>query len=134
MPSSFRRQGRAMELTLTIGGTLPGLNDYIKQLNISKFRGAELKRKTEKQISAHIRKQLKGACLTGPADIAISWIEPNRKRDKDNISSAKKFIFDALVKNKVLQNDGWANIGTIKEHFSVDPKHPRVVVMISGAE
>ncbi len=54
----------------------------------------------------------------------------NRKRDKDNIAFAKKFIFDALVENHVIPNDGWKNIDSFSDSFKVDTQHPRVEVEI----
>ena len=37
--------------------------------------------------------------------IRFEWHERTKKRDADNIASAKKFILDALVKMRVLQDD-----------------------------
>ena len=48
------------------------------------------------------------------------WVEKNKRRDKDNIAFAKKFIQDALVKEKVLENDGWAQIESWTDAFTVD--------------
>ena len=50
------------------------------------------------------------------------------RRDKDNIAFAKKFIQDALVKEKVLENDGWAQIDSWTDAFAVDAQRPRVEV------
>ena len=54
-----------------------------------------------------------------------------RRRDKDNIAFAKKFIQDALVKEKVLKNDGWAQIESWTDAFAVEAQHPRVEVEIN---
>lgn len=35
----------------------------------------------------------------------FEWHERTKKRDADNIASAKKFILDALVKMRVLEDD-----------------------------
>ena len=37
--------------------------------------------------------------------VRFEWHEKTKKRDADNIASAKKFILDALVKMGVLQDD-----------------------------
>ena len=37
--------------------------------------------------------------------VRFEWHERTKKRDADNIASAKKFILDALVKMKVLEDD-----------------------------
>ena len=61
--------------------------------------------------------------------------EPNTKRDIDNISSfAMKVIQDALVKCRVLDNDGWKNIRGFECEFDVDNKHPRIDVVIEEME
>lgn len=51
--------------------------------------------------------------------------------DLDNISSfGRKVIQDALVKTKVLQNDGWSNIIGFCDSFSVDKDNPRIEIEI----
>ncbi len=123
-----------MEYKFTIDGTLPNLNDYIHQLYISKFRVAELKRTSEQLISAFIKKYLRSVEISKPVQIGILWVEPDKKRDLDNIAAAKKFIFDALVKSKVLQNDGWAQITGFSDSFAVDKENPRIEVTICSLE
>ena len=59
-----------------------------------------------------------------------TWIEQNRKRDKDNIAFAKKFIQDALRLAGILKNDGWAEIAGFSDDFQVDPKGYAVIVEI----
>ena len=56
------------------------------------------------------------------------------RRDKDNIAFAKKFIQDSLVHAGVLQNDGWKHIEHFTDDFAVDPKNPRVEVVIEEFE
>ena len=39
------------------------------------------------------------------------WQEKDKRRDPDNISSAAtKFILDAMVRSKLLDNDGWNQV------------------------
>ena len=64
-------------------------------------------------------------------DIEYTWYEADRRRDKDNIAFAKKFINDALVECGVLPNDGWRNIRTMFDMFDVDATNPRVEVTVS---
>jgi len=115
---------------LVIAGTLPNLNDYIAQLNISKFRGAELKRTTEQRISQSIWRHMKNLQISNPVSAHFRWYEPSKKRDLDNIAFAKKFIFDALVKCRVLKNDGWACVEGFSDSFNVDVANPRVEVVL----
>ena len=59
------------------------------------------------------------------------WVEKNRRRDKDNISSfGRKVIQDALVKMGVLRNDGWENIEGFSDNFAVDKGKPRIEIEI----
>lgn len=66
-----------------------------------------------------------------PVDIRFHWIEPNMKRDKDNIRFAAKFILDALVKMGILKNDGWKSINNLYDKFSVNSNNPRIVVTLT---
>lgn len=68
--------------------------------------------------------------LKYPVHIVFTWIEPNKRRDLDNISFAKKFIIDALVRSDVLIDDGWSYVAGHVDRFKVDKEDPRVVVEI----
>lgn len=78
--------------------------------------------------------QLRSVQFDGPVIMRYTWIEPNRRRDKDNIAFAKKFIQDALIRAGVLANDGWAQIKGFSDDFVVDRKRPRVEVEIEEAK
>lgn len=117
--------------TLTIQGTLPNLNDYINAERRNKHIAAALKRQTEHTVMMYAKSQLRGVRFTAPVRMAYHWYEPNRRRDKDNVSSfGRKCIQDALVRAGILKNDGWAEIDSFSDAFSVDPKNPRIVVEI----
>ena len=111
---------------LTIPGLLPGLNEYIdaERSYKGKYKAASMKRRT----------QLRGVRFTRPVVIRYLWVEPSRRRDKDNIAFAKKFIQDALVEAGVLRNDGWSEIEGFSDDFALDPKNPRVEVTIEEYE
>lgn len=117
-------------LTLVIEGQLPNLNDYTKACRTHRMAGAEMKKHTERIISAYIRKCLKGVILKGTIELSFRWYEPNKKRDLDNICFAKKFILDALVKNEVIKGDGWNCVVGFVDKFYVDKERPRVEVDI----
>lgn len=116
--------------TLIIPGVLPGLNEYISAERRNKYQAASMKKQAEHIISIMIKSQLKGIKFSGPIIMNYKWIEPNRKRDKDNIAFAKKFIQDSLVHSGVIENDGWKNIEYFTDSFDVDAKNPRVEVII----
>lgn len=115
---------------LTIPGRLPGLNEYIAALDVSKHKGAILKRDTQAFIGWHIKKCLRSVHFDRPVVMLYTWVEPDRHRDKDNIAFAKKFIQDALVQMHVLVNDGWQQIEGFMDEFDVDKSHARIEVRI----
>lgn len=121
-----------MHYKLTIPGLLPGLNEYIEAERSykGKYKASAMKKQAENVIGYMIKTQLRGVHFTGPVVIKYTWVEPNRKRDKDNIAFAKKFVQDALVRMGVLDNDGWKHIEYFTDAFAVDAKNPRVEVVI----
>lgn len=110
---------------------LPGLNEYIACMNKSRFRGNDLKKKTEEDIAlcASI-----GLSYHRPYDCAvhlnIHFVESNCRRDYDNIQTGQKFILDALQSIGVIENDGQSYVLPSQYAFSVDPDYPRVEVEI----
>lgn len=115
---------------LTIRGVLPGLNDYINAERTNKYKAAEMKRQAEHAVMYAAKQQLRGVKFTKPVYMAYTWAEPNRRRDKDNIAFAKKFIQDALVRCGVLQNDGWRGVAGFTDTFCVNKDNPHVTVEI----
>ncbi len=123
-----------MTYKFTIRGTLPGLNELIEAERRNRYAGAALKKQSE-SVVMHAARSLGKMRFTEPVYIVYHWYEPNRRRDKDNISSfGRKVIQDALVKSKILQNDGWSNIIGFEDRFEVDKKNPRIVVEIYEVE
>lgn len=102
--------------TITIGGGLPGLNEYIDVERTSRYMAADMKRSVQE------------------AFIRYHWIEPNKRRDPSNIAFAKKFIEDALVDIGIIQNDGWRHVAGFSDSFSVDKDNPRVEVTIEEVD
>jgi Holliday junction resolvase RusA-like endonuclease len=90
---------------LVIPGTLPNLNDYIEAERSHRQKAAAMKRKCEQMIILHIKNQMRGCSFKKPVRIKYTWYEKDRRRDLDNVAFAKKFVQDALVKAKVIQND-----------------------------
>ena len=59
------------------------------------------------------------------------YVEPNRRRDPDNIcAGARKIVFDALQEAKLLQNDGWTHVLDIRSHWLVDGDSPGVGLLV----
>ena len=122
-------------MKLIIPGTLPGLNQYIEALDKNHYTGAALKKSAQRTVEWCAKSQLRKFRPVGPVMMKYTWYEPNKRRDKDNISSfGRKVIQDGLVKAGVLENDGWKHIDGFSDRFRVDGKNPRVEVEIIEVE
>jgi Holliday junction resolvase RusA-like endonuclease len=87
---------------------LPSLNDWWYALASNKYVGSKFKKDIEEVIGWSIRQALASKTLHKPNNavvIRFEWHEKTKRRDADNIASAKKFILDALVKTGVLVDD-----------------------------
>ncbi len=120
-----------MTYKIVIPGELPDLNTIIAESK--KGRGKwqpynEMKQEYTNIVAwiakSEIKKQLE------KIDLEITWICPNRRKDKDNIMAGTKFILDGLVQANVIENDGWKQIGDISHKFKVDKHEPRIEVKI----
>lgn len=117
--------------TLIIHGRLPGLNELIDAERRHRQLGAKLKRQAENVVRMYIRQQLRGYKPKTPVTLYYYYYEPNRKRDKDNISAfAHKVIQDSLVKEGIIDNDGWDYVKDFFVRFYVDKGFPRIEVEI----
>lgn len=119
---------------LIIPGRLPGLNEYTTAERSKKYAGARMRKDAEKRIELAAKSQLRGVRFKGPVIMHYTWVEPNRKRDKDNIAFAKKFVQDALVHVGVLENDGWNHIDGFSDRFIVEKSKPRIELEIVEAD
>ena len=82
---------------------LPSLNDYINECRRNRYAAGKMKQDVENEIGYYLR-NLKP--FHYPIKIHFHWIEGNKRRDFDNISSGgRKFILDALVKFEKLPDD-----------------------------
>lgn len=119
------------EYRLVILGRLDGLNEYTAECRRNAYAGAKMKARNENFVRCLIRHQLNGLHIKRPVTIVYRWYEKNRRRDLDNIAFAKKFINDALVKDKVLEDDNWAHVTGYSDEFYVDPENPRIEVILT---
>lgn len=118
-----------------VPGKLPGLNEYTKQNRRNPYIGAAAKRGAQEGIMWAI-KAARLKPMKAPVHIHITWVEPDMRRDKDNIRFAAKFVLDALVEMGVIQNDNWKWIGGsedvgLSDSYRVNAKNPRVIVEIT---
>lgn len=123
-----------MTYRLVIPGSLPGLNEYIEAERRNKYAAANIKRQTESVIISAAKEQLRGVRLTRPVVMRYTWVERNRRRDRDNVAFARKFVQDALVRCGVLRRDGWKEIAGFTDAFMVDRDRPRVEVTLEETE
>ena len=116
---------------LIIHGRLPGLNELIDAERRHRQQGAKLKRDAERTIRMYIRQQLRGYRPKPPVTLYYYYYEPNKRRDKDNIAGfAHKVVQDSLVKEGIIDNDGWEHVKEFYDRFDVDKAFPRVEVEI----
>jgi Holliday junction resolvase RusA-like endonuclease len=116
-----------------IGQRLPSLNDYIDICRYNKYQAATWKKRIDNLIALYIRSHLKGLHIEKQIYVHIHFIEENMKRDVDNVYSASKYIMDALVKMKVLDND---NPKHVKDIFYTHEyaKKSKVIVELEEIE
>lgn len=98
---------------------LPGLNEYIAAMNSNRHRGNAMKRQTQDAIVWAIKAQ-KVPPVEKPVTVIFEWHEATKRRDKDNVAGAKKFILDALQEAKILPNDNNKWIVSFSDLFVYD--------------
>lgn len=117
----------------TIKGKFPGVNEYVDACRKNKHVGARMKREQQRRVTDAITEYGIKPMET-PVDVYIRWHEPNKKRDKDNVRFAIKFILDGLVEAGIISNDKWKNISDLGDDYLVDRDNPRVVVFLNSSE
>lgn len=120
-----------MTARLVITGRLAGLNEYVAAERANRYKGAQMKRDAQVYVEYAIKRQMHGVRFSRPVRLRYLFVEPNKKRDKDNIAAfGHKVIQDALVEMGVLDGDGWAYIEGYVDDFAVDRVNPRIEVTI----
>lgn len=119
---------------IVIPGRLVGMNEIIAANRKSPYVGAKQKKQQQGLVVRAIQFQRIKAVKNYPIKIKINWFEKNYSRDADNITAAKKFIFDALQETNVLRNDRIREINRLSEAFYVDKLNPRIEVTIEEGE
>ena len=130
-----------------VPGPLPGLNEIIAAskkelpwLRNGKNRVYEItvmKKKWSMRVEiqailAH-NEHFRGAPTpyNRPVAVQLEWIEPNNKRDPDNVFAGVKFILDGLENAGILKNDTRKWIMAIDNTFGVNDKlRPGVYVRL----
>lgn len=109
---------------------IPTLNEHDNANRANRFGGASMKKKATNLCATYIRKAInEGFVLKNePTNFEFAWFVKDRRKDKDNISFAKKYIFDGMVKVGLIKNDGWREVGDWEESFEVDKEFERVEI------
>ncbi len=116
---------------IIIEGELTDLNKFIETERRNRYDGARMK----KENTEYVQWKTKGIppINSYPLHVHMVWYTKDEKIDPDNTAFAKKFILDALVKNKILRNDSRKHITGFSDDFEVDRKRPRVVVSLTSS-
>lgn len=116
-----------MKYKFEIHRRLPSLNDYIHKINHNRYAGNKFKQDIQDEICWEIKAQLYGLKIKKPVILNITWIEENKRRDVDNVYSTVKYIQDALVQMKVIQNDSRKYVVDVKHKIEY-AKESKVIV------
>lgn len=114
------------------------MNDYVNECRSNPYGANSLKKRNQKQVYLAIleadRREKLHRIYKYPVRLKITWYEPNKRRDVDNITFAVKFILDELVKERILQDDSQKYVCEIWNSVKVDKLNPRIEVEIEGIE
>ena len=113
-----------------IPGRLPGLNEIIDAAK-SHFGEYASMKETYTNMVGWLAKKLP---TYEKIALIITWYEPDRRRDPDNIMAGQKFILDGLVAAGTIPNDSQKYIQGIVHRFRVDKRNPRIEVEVVDAE
>lgn len=123
-----------MRQRFEVPGKLPSLNDYVNVCRRNPYEGNKAKRAAQETVEWAI-KAARLKPMRPPVTVSFTWVEPDMRRDKDNISSAKKYVLDALVECGIIPNDNWKCIaGNLPDRYKVNKANPRVIVELEEVE
>jgi hypothetical protein len=101
-------------LRFVVSCRLPGLNDMLDWAK----RHSNIYSKHKKQwtmfCGACARRGIGLKRIEFPVRVRVTWREPNRRRDPDNIHAGIKMIMDGLVQAGILKDDGWDEVAVIE--------------------
>ncbi len=112
---------------------LPSLNEYVDACRAGKRKGAQFKKDIEEIIWAYIKTSKTVSPVTNPVEVHFEWHEADRKRDVDNIISAKKYILDAMQVCGIIKNDSRRYVTQCFDKVYDDDKYYVVVTLMEVA-
>lgn len=114
-----------------IEGVLPGMNEMIGAANTSRHVYNKMKKEQQLKIIVYARNaKIK---MVPQVFFEFIWVEPNGRRELDNIAAAKKFVIDAL-KGIAFVNDTRKYVIGFRDRFKVNKARPGVFVVLHEKE
>lgn len=101
---------------MTIYYNFTFLNEYINAERRNRYIAAKIKKDTTNAIYYMLLNKPK---IQTPARLKFTWLIPHKRRDLDNISFAKKFILDSMVKAKIIPNDNLTHLIGFIDEFEI---------------
>lgn len=117
-----------MSEKIIIEGRLPSLNTLIAGMNKNRYIGNKIKQDNTKICETAFRTQCKNKYEK--VSINFLWVEKDKRRDKDNVASAKKFILDGMQKAGIIKNDNWNGVEGFRDDFAIDKDNPRIEITL----
>lgn len=122
-------------MLLWVPGRFPGMNELVEALTLRVngrrpgFKYSGIKEQCDDRVVLCVRSQrfkVRGKHFN------YLFVEPNRKRDPDNISAgAVKMLLDGLRKAGALENDGWKQVeGDTRYYHCEDGAEPGVCLVV----
>jgi hypothetical protein len=112
-----------------VSGEFEGMNEIVALAKQHWGAYAEMKKTNTMRVWSAI-KVARIQPVTKPVTVSFLWICKDRRRDKDNLASGKKFILDGLELAGIVRRDSWKLIAGFSDSFEVDKKHPGVIVTL----
>jgi hypothetical protein len=108
-----------------------GLNDYTEKNRTHKYAGSTAKKRETNDVAMMLMHKPKVEQY--PIKIEFIWLINNRAKDLDNVTFAKKYILDGMVKARILKSDNLTKIIAFEDKAIIVKKkhHQGVLVRIT---
>lgn len=123
--------GGRTRYAFTIPWRMTGLNEYVAAERSNRIKAAHIKRRETQSVAWLLARAPR---FERPVTVRFLWVEPNNRRDHDNVAFAKKFVLDGMVMAGVIPDDSPRWVLGFSDSFAVDRDRPRVEVEIAIEE
>lgn len=109
----------------------PTMNDIIQVARQHKFAANAQKKKWGGITQKAIEKERNGEDISFvdcEPYIHFSWMFSNKKRDRDNIEAARKFILDGMISAGLLKDDSFDAIADLSRDFAIGADNVLVTI------